>query len=117
MQVLLAACGAAHLRAIARALEDRNALAGLWICDKNTTGVSPERYRRCWPYHLAMKPFYHLAPVGIREQMGMRFFPIWARWIRRQKPPFFDVAYSIMGHGTELHDLARRASALRVIDA
>src|SRR5213593_3587408 len=115
MQAILAACGAAHLRPIARALQDRQALAGLWICDKNTTEVAPEKFRRCWPYHLAMKPFYHLTPLGPREKMANIFFPIWSWWMRRQLPPPFDVAYAIMGHGTELFELAERAGALKVM--
>jgi len=117
MQAILAACGSAHLRPIARALQDRHALAGLWIADKSTTGIEPERYRRCWHYHLAMKPFYHLAPVGFRERMAMALFPLWGAWIGRQKPPAFDVAYAIMGHGTELFQVADRTGALKVIDA
>src|SRR5258705_6558 len=117
MQIILTACGAAHLRPIARALQDRNALGGLWICDKDTTGVAPDKYRRCWSYHLAMKPFYHLATLGLREKMASLLLPIWGAWIRRQKAPPFDVAYAIMGHGTELFDVADRVGALRVIDA
>ena len=117
MEFLLAACGAAHLRPIARALEDRDALAGLWIPDKNDTGVAPDKYRRCWPYHLAMKPFYHLTPVGPREKIALALFPIWGAWVRRQRLPRFDAVYAIMGHGTELFDLADRIGALKVMDA
>jgi glycosyltransferase involved in cell wall biosynthesis len=117
MRILTGAGGAAHLRPIARALQDRDALAGLWICDKNTTGISPDKYRRCWPYHLLMKPFYHLTSIGPREKMSMILFPIWAAWIRRQNPPAFEVAYAIMGHGSELFELAEKAGALKVVDA
>jgi glycosyltransferase involved in cell wall biosynthesis len=117
MQFILTACGAAHLRPIARGLQDRGALAGLWICDKNNTGIAPEKYRRCWPYHLMMKPFYHLAPLGPTEKMSLLLFGVWASWIRHQKAPPFDVAYAIMGHGTELFDIAERTGALKVIDA
>src|ERR1043166_4693398 len=109
MQVILAACGSAHLRPIARALQDRNALAGLWNADKSSTGIEPEKYRRCWRYHLTS--------VGMREKMAMALFPLWGSWIRRQVPPAFDVAYAIMGHGTELFDVADRSRALKVIDA
>lgn len=116
MRIVLAACGSAHLRAISRALQDRDALAGLWITDKNTTGISPDKYRRCWLYHLAMKPFYHLAPIGLTERMAMALLPVWGSWIRRQQASF-DVAYSIMGHGTELFDRAEQVGALKIIDA
>jgi glycosyltransferase involved in cell wall biosynthesis len=117
MQVILGACGSAHLRPIARALQDRGALAGLWICDKNDSGISPEKYRRCWPYHLMMKPFYHLTSVGPREKMALGLFPVWGSWIRRQKPPPFDAVYAILGQGTELFDVAERTGALKVMDA
>src|SRR6266498_3735526 len=102
MRIVLAACGSAHLRAISRALQDRDALAGLWISDKNTTGISSDKYRRCWAYHLAMKPFYHLVPFGVTERMAMALLPIWGSWIRRQRTAPFEAAYAIMGHGTEL---------------
>ncbi len=117
MQILTGACGSAHLRPISRALQDRDALAGLWIPDKNTTGIVPDKYRRCWPYHLAMKPFYHLAPMGLGEKISLALFPVWGNWIRRQKIPPIDVTYAIMGHATELFEIAERTGALKVVDA
>jgi glycosyltransferase involved in cell wall biosynthesis len=117
LKILLAALGAMHTRPVARALQDREALAGLWISDKNNTDVAPDKYRRCWPYHLAMKPFYHLASIGFREQMALRFLPIWTAWIKRQIPPEFDVAYACMGQGAELFEIAERTGALKLVDA
>jgi glycosyltransferase involved in cell wall biosynthesis len=117
MRIVLAACGSAHLRAVSRALQDRGALGGLWIPDKNTTGIAPDKFRRCWPYHLAMKPFYHLAPMGLMQEAAMALLPIWGSWIRRQPFEQSDVAYAIMGHGTELFDVAERTGALKVMDA
>jgi len=117
MQILTGTCGAAHLRPIARALQDRDALAGLWICDKNTTKISPDKFRRCWPYHLLMKPFYHLVPLGIIEKMAFVFLPVWKTWFLNQTPPPFDVAYSHMGFATELFEIAERTGALKIIDA
>jgi glycosyltransferase involved in cell wall biosynthesis len=117
MQLILTACGPAHLRPIARALQDRNALAGLWLPDKNSTGISPDKFRRCWIYHLMMKPFYHLAPLGLREKMALAMLPIWGNWVRRQKPPAFDAAYGILSQATEIFDVAERTGALKVLDA
>lgn len=118
LKILLTAIGAMHARQIARPLQERDALAGLWISDKNTTGIAPDKYRRCWPYHLAMKPFYHLAPLGFREQMSLRCVPLWSAWVKRQKPPAFDVAYGCGGgQGTELFDLADQTGALKVLDS
>ena len=117
MQILTGACGSGHLRPIARALQDRKALAGLWICDKNTTGITPDKYRRCWPYHLLMKPFYHLGSMALLEKMAMALFPVWGQWVRHQEVPKLDVVYAMMGHGTELFDIAERTGALKVMDA
>ena len=106
-----------HTRPVARALQDRDALAGLWISDKNTTGIAPDNYRRCWPFHLMMKPFYHLTSLGPREQMAMTLFPVWASWVRHQKTQSFDVAYACMGHATELFQIAEQTNALKLVDA
>jgi glycosyltransferase involved in cell wall biosynthesis len=117
MRIVLAACGAAHLRPIARAIQDRGDLAGLWISDKNNTGISPEKYRRCWSYHLMVKPFYHFGPFKIREKVCFGLLPVWGRWVSRQKTEPFDVAYSILGHATGPFDVAERVGALKVLDA
>src|SRR6266581_6403690 len=97
MQILLATCGDAHMPQIARALQDRGSLAGLWMTAKNRTGIASEKFRRAWIFHLAMKPFYHLTSAGIIEKLSHKFFPLWQFWIRRQKPPVFDVAYAMTG--------------------
>ena len=106
-----------HLRSVARSLESRDALAELWLTDKNNTGIAPARIRRCWPFHVAMKPWLHLFPLGARERAALTLFPIWSRWVRRQLPPAFDVAYACMGQASELFDLADRTGALKVVDA
>ena len=117
MQVLLAACGAAHLPNIARALQSRNALAGLWVTVKNRYGIAPDKYRRAWIFHLAMRPFYPLVSAGTSERIHHAFFPLWRFWFRRQESPPFDVVHAILGYGTEPFDLAEKTGALKVIDA
>src|SRR5258708_4685689 len=104
----MATCGMAHMPQIARALQDRNSLAGLWISAKNRTGIQRDKFRRAWIFHLAMKPFYHLAAAGTSEQISHLLFPIWRFWIQRQRPPPFDVAYAMPGFGTELFEIAER---------
>jgi len=120
MQVLLATCAAWHLRQTAKTFEARNALAGLWISDKNSTALPPGKYRRCWPYHLAMKPFYHCAPQVWRERAMYALLPFWKVWVRRQfaraDRPRFDAIHAIMGFGTEFFDEAERSGALKVLD-
>lgn len=117
MRFVLASAGSAHLLQIGRALQDRNALAGLWISDKNRAGIVPGIYRRCWSYHLAMKPFYHWAPLALRDNVAHKILPLWAAWVRGQKAPEFDIAYSILGSATPLFDVAERKGALKLIDA
>ena len=64
-----------------------------------------------------MKPFYHLAPLGITEKMAFKLFPIWKWWFLNQKFPSFDVAYSPMGFATEAFEIAERTGALKIVDA
>jgi glycosyltransferase involved in cell wall biosynthesis len=116
MQILLTTCGGWHLLRTAKGFQTRNALAGLWISTKNTTGVAEEKFRRCWPFHLAMKPFYHFAPQIWTERAFYIFFPIWRAWIKKQKWPEANVVQAIMGYATEPFDFAEKIGALKVID-
>ena len=115
-KVLLATPGAWYLRQTAKALEQRNALAGMWISDKNSAVISAEHYRRCWPFHLAMKPFFHLAPQIWEERAFYAFFPIWKAWFNSQAKPDCNVVHSIMGFATEPFDVAEKIGALKVVD-
>ena len=118
LKILLTALGGMHTPPVARALQDRGSLAGLWISGKNSTGIAADKYRRCWPYHLAMKPFYHQPSQKLREWMMTALLPIWAAWVRRQKPPPFDVVYGCGGgQATELFEHAERTGALKVLDS
>ena len=46
-KVLLACAGSWWLQHPAKAFANRDALAGLWISNKNSTQVPAELYRRC----------------------------------------------------------------------
>jgi hypothetical protein len=59
IKALFATGGAWRHPRLAKAFENRRALAGLWISDQNSTSVSPGCYRRAWPFHLLLKPFLH----------------------------------------------------------
>jgi glycosyltransferase involved in cell wall biosynthesis len=115
-QVLLATPGAGHLRQTAKAFEARGALAGLWISYTNNTGVSAPKYRRCWPYHLAMKPFYHCAPQIWIERAGYFNFPFWQHWVKNQPWPSPHVVQATTGFATEPFDRADKTGALKVVD-
>ncbi|MEI9897540.1 MAG: glycosyltransferase family 4 protein [Chthoniobacter sp.] len=115
-KIFLATPGAWHLRQTAKAMEQRGALAGLWTTDKNTTGISAEKYRRCWPFHVAMKPFYHCAPQIWTEKAFYALSPIWQLWFRSQTLPPCHVVQAIMGFASEPFDVADKTGALKVVD-
>jgi glycosyltransferase involved in cell wall biosynthesis len=116
-QILLTTCGGWHLPNTARAFHARGALVGLWISDKNSTGLPANKFRRCWPFHAAMKPFYQLAAPIMKERVFYAFFPLWQAWFNSQKWPDCNVVQAIMGFATEPFDRADRNGALKVVDA
>ena len=117
MQVLLVACGGVWLHELARELQTRNALAGLWASTSNRTNIPPDKYRRAWIFHLALKPFYHLYAPGFPERIYHGCFPLWRLWLERQKPPPFDVVHAVLGYGTEPFNFAEKTGALKVGEA
>ena len=115
-QSLLISCGGWWLPNTARALETRDALAGIWISGKNLPAVSPQRFRRCWPYHVALKPFLHLTPQIWTERAFYALFPIWRAWLLRQNWPQHEIIHAMMGFATEPFDHADKTGALKVVD-
>ncbi len=114
--IWLGSCGGWYLPHTAKAFAQRNVLAGLWISNKNSTNLPPELYRRCWPFHLAMKMFYHWAPQIWTEKLFYFFFPLWCAWLRRQQWPPVKVIQAITGYATEPFDHANKSDALCVVD-
>ncbi len=114
--MLLTTAGAWYLRETAIGLQERNSLAGLWITEKNSTAIRQDLYRRCWPFHALMKPFYHLAPQMVVERMFYTFFPVWRSWLVRQPLPSFNVMHAIVGYATEPFQMASKVGALKVVD-
>jgi glycosyltransferase involved in cell wall biosynthesis len=90
------------------------------MADSNRVGLPPSEYLRCWPYHLAMKPFYHCASQVWSERATYYFCGIYDAWLRRKLRmitcPKFDVAHAIMGFATALFDRADEVGALKVLD-
>ncbi|MEP6669612.1 MAG: hypothetical protein ABJF10_10695, partial [Chthoniobacter sp.] len=82
-KAILATCGSWHMQQTAKAFEHRGALVEILVTDKNSTGIAEDKFRRCWPYHVAMKPFYHFASQIWREKAAYACFPIWKRWLQR----------------------------------
>jgi glycosyltransferase involved in cell wall biosynthesis len=116
MQILLTTCGAWYFRNTAKAFENRNALAALWCTERNRTGISPALYRRCWPFHLAMAPFYLSGNHDAIERAFYTFFPVWRTWQNLRKWPASDAVQSIMGFATEPFDRAEQIGALKILD-
>lgn len=115
-RIWLGCAGSWYLRNTAKAFHERGALAGLWISDKNRTGIPGDLYRRCWRFHLAMKPFYHLTPQIWVEHAFYAFFPLWKQWFFAQRFPECNVVQAIMGYATEPFDVAEKTGALKVVD-
>jgi glycosyltransferase involved in cell wall biosynthesis len=115
-RVLLLTCGAWHLPQTAKVFSERDALAGLWITFGNHVGIPVNKYRRAWPFQLAMLPFYFLAPQIWSERAFYSLFPIWKAWLAQQKFPHCSVVQAIMGYGTEAFDRAEKIDALKILD-
>jgi glycosyltransferase involved in cell wall biosynthesis len=115
LKVLLTTPGGWHLRSTAKAFETRAALASLWISGKNN-GISANLFRRCWPFHLALKPFLHCAPQIWNERLFYALLPLWKTWLQAQPWPEANVVQSIMGFATEPFDRAEKTGALKVVD-
>lgn len=115
-QVLLVSCGAWHLPLTAKAFLKRKALAGIWISGKNSAEIPPPKYRRCWPFHLAMKPFYDFAPQIWQERLFYGLFSFWKTWLKTQWWPECSLVQAVMGYATEPFDFAEQRGILKVVD-
>jgi glycosyltransferase involved in cell wall biosynthesis len=116
MKALLATCGSWRLPVTAKAFEARDALAAYWTTERNRAGISAGRFRRCWPFHLAMTPFYRYSPQIVVEKAFYALSPIWRMWLARQAWPQCDVVHSMMGFATEPFNWADKVGALKVVD-
>jgi glycosyltransferase involved in cell wall biosynthesis len=116
LSVLLLTCGSWYLPQTAKAFQERGNLAGLWITLGNHTGISPTKYRRGWPFHAAMLPFYFWAPQIVTERASYSLFPLWKAWLVQQQFPKCNVVQAIMGYGTEPFNRAEQMKALKVVD-
>jgi glycosyltransferase involved in cell wall biosynthesis len=119
VQAILVSAGSWYLRQTARAFQERGALAGLYISDKNTTGVDPTLFHRCWSFHIAMKPFYHLLnwPTARWGPVFWKMFPVWRAWFLRQDFPQANVMQAIGPFAKEAFDASEKRGFLKIFDA
>lgn len=115
-QVLLLTPWDWHLSHAAKAFAARGALGGLWMSTRDRVGLPAGKYRRCWPFHLAMRPLYAFAPQRWIEEALYACSPLWRLWLGAQKRPPFNVVHAIMGFCTEPFNYADQVGALRVLD-
>ncbi|MFO1477290.1 MAG: glycosyltransferase family 4 protein [Verrucomicrobiota bacterium] len=117
MRILYASCAGAWLHRSAAELARRGETVWLYTASRNSTALSPEQYHRCWPFHAACKPFYHLFHGRYGEPAYHALFPLWQRWMSSQRLPECDVVHAVMASAEEAFDHADRVGALKVLDA
>lgn len=119
MKILISGMSSWHMNKTASALEKLDALESMWTGNKNQ-GLPSGKYKRIWPYHLAMKPFYHFSSANLEEKMRWRFLWLYDAWIKRQVlPKGVNIVQCPMGSCTPVFDLAENSGRriLKVFEA
>ncbi len=119
MRVLISGMNAWHTGITAKEFNAMEALEALWISNKNP-GLPADKYKRIWPYHLGMKPFYHAPFPYLEEKMRWRNLWLYDAWVRRQTlPEGVDVVQCPMGSCSPVFDLADKSGRriLKVYEA
>ena len=117
MKVILATTRSWHLGHTSIALHKRGVLSSLLMADKKPRLLPTKFYRRCWPYHLAMKFFYHCTSQILEEKATYFFSYLYDSWLQKElRIHSYDVIHSIMGFGIKGFQHASSKSALKVVD-
>ena len=117
MNVLLASSRSWHMSHTSIALHKRGVLSSLLMADKKPRLLPTKFYRRCWPYHLAMKFFYHCTSQILEEKATYFFSYLYDSWLQKELHIHsYDVIHSIMGFGIKGFQHASSKSALKVVD-
>jgi len=117
MNVLLASSRSWHMGHTSIALHKRGVLSSLLMADKKPRLLPAKFYRRCWPYHLAMKFFYHCTSQILEEKATYFFSYLYDSWLQKElRIHSYDVIHSIMGFGIKGFQHASSKSALKVVD-
>jgi glycosyltransferase involved in cell wall biosynthesis len=117
MKVILTTTRAWYLGHTSIALHKRGVLFSLLMADKKPRLLPAQFYKRCWPYHLAMKFFYHFTSQILEEKATYFFSYLYDSWLQKElRCQSYDVIQSIMGFGTQGFRHPSSRSALKVVD-
>lgn len=117
MNVILASSRSWHLGNTSIALHERGVLSSLLMADKNPRLLPCQFYKRCWPYHLAMKFFYHFTSQILEEKATYFFSYLFDSWLQKElRRHSYDVIHAIMGFGIHGFRHASSKNALKVVD-
>lgn len=116
MQALLVSTSGMQTWYTAQAFAARGALAEYWSTSRIGPNLVSGKYRWCWPYAAAMKPFRVLMPKYYWEKALYGLLPIWTTWVRALPLPRVDVVQGITGFATEIFDRAEEIGALKVLE-
>ena len=117
MKVILATTRSWYLGHTSLALNHRNSLRLLLMADKKPRLLPPQFYKRCWPYHVAMKFFYHCTSQILEEKATYFFSYLYDSWLQKElRLRSYDVIHSIIGFGIKGFQHASSKSALKVVD-
>jgi glycosyltransferase involved in cell wall biosynthesis len=85
--------------------------------DKKPRLLPAQFYKRCWPYHLAMKFFYHFTSQILEEKATYFFSYLYDSWLAKElRCQSYDVIQSIMGFGIKGFRHPSSRGALKVVD-
>jgi len=117
MKITLATSRSWYLGHTSEALHKRGVLSSLLMADKKPRLLPAEFYRRCWPYHIAMKFFYHFTSQILEEKATYFFSYLYDSWLEKElRCQSYDVIQSIMGFGIRGFCHPSSKNALKVVD-
>ena len=117
MRVILATTRSWHFGHTSIAFHKKGVLSSLLMADKKPRLLPTEFYRRCWPYHVAMKFFYHFTSQILEEKATYFYSYLYDLWIEKElRNQSYDVIQSIMGFGIQGFRHPSSRSALKVVD-
>ena len=87
------------------------------MADKKPHLLPAQFYKRCWPYHAAMKFFYHVTSQILEEKATYFFSYLYDSWLDHElRGQSYDVIQAIMGFGIRGFYHASSKNALKVVD-